>query len=563
MNEYKPQILNIAEICFTKGLEYVVLSPGSRCAPLTLAFLRQQKLKCLTITDERAAAFTALGIAQQTGKPTILICTSGTAVLNYAPAITESFYQKIPLIILTADRPPEWTDQFDNQSIRQNNIYSNHILKSFSLPVDATHPDDQWFSDRIISEAINLSTYPVNGPVHINVPLREPLYPQPDEIFNYNQKPKIINIKKSEKTLDEITWNELINVWSKSENKVILAGLNNENKIIKKSLKKIEDISDSVVIADITANLADAIKIRHSDIILSNNETINNLKLDLLISFGGPIVSKAIKNFIKKNKPLYHWHIQDSGLVGDTFQTLTDIIDLKPEYFFNQLANRIPEKNDNVYQKQWQNLEMSALEKLKTFMSDNSDFNEFKAIDQTLKKLPDNSLLQIGNSMAIRYINYIFPDKSDIQINSNRGTSGIDGCVSTAVGACIASNKITTLITGDLAFFYDRNGLWNNNLPYKLRIIVMNNHGGGIFRIIDGPSKLNELDNYFETKNQLNVENTAKDFNLEYQKVISYKDLEKVLEEFFEDSGKAKILEIETNSQINAEVFNQFKTIIK
>ncbi len=563
MNQYKPQILNIAEICYQKGLEYVIISPGSRSAPLTLAFLRHGKLKCLTLTDERSAAFTAMGIAQQTQKATILICTSGTAILNYAPAVTESFYQKIPLLILTADRPPEWTDQFDNQSIRQSNIYSNHILKSFNLPVEAIHKDDKWFSDRIISEAINLSDYPVKGPVHINISLREPLYPQPDDNFNYQNNSKIISIKKSEKFLDNNTWKELIEVWDMSKNIVILGGLSDKNISLEKSLTEIQNKSDAVLISDITSNLFESTVIKNSDMILSKLENAENLKTDLLITFGGPIVSKSIKNFLKSSELKYHWHIQESGLIGDTFQALTDIIDVKPEYFFREILNKIPKNEIKIYRDKWENLQEISNKNITEFFNQDIEFNEFKAIDKILKFIPENTLLQIGNSMVIRYINYIANIRSNIKVNSNRGTSGIDGSISTAVGACIASNKITTIITGDLSFFYDRNGLWNNKLPNNLRIIVMNNHGGGIFRIIDGPSKLNELDNYFETKNTLNVENTAKDFNFEYFKVKDFEYLDKTLEYFYNNSEKPKILEIETDSLINSQIFNQFKLLIK
>lgn len=559
---YKPEILSIAEICYQKGIEYAVISPGSRSTPLTLAFLRHGGIKCYLITDERSASFTALGIAQQTNKPVVLICTSGTAVLNYAPAVTEAFYQNIPLLLLTADRPPEWIDQFDNQSIRQNNIYNNHVLKSFVLPVDISHNDAKWHLERTISEAINLSNYPIKGAVHINVPLREPLYPDNEE-FIYNKDVKIINNIKSENTISESDWEYLIDIFNKSQNKLILAGMNNKNIELDLSLKKLQEKSDFVLIADINSNLYDSLLIKHSDMLLSQKTVLEDLKSDLLITFGNAVISKSTKIFIKTHKPKYHFHIQESGLVGDTFQSLTDIINVKPEYFFKELIKRInTDNNYKIYQNSWKNLEIQSENKFKSFIEENKEFNEFIAINNVMKKIPDNSLLQLGNSMPVRYVSYIGIENKTLNVNSNRGTSGIDGSVSTAVGACLATQKITTLITGDLSFFYDRNGLWNNELPKDLRIIVMNNHGGGIFRILDGSSKLNELDEFFETKNHLNIENTSKDFNMEYFKVNDYNNLDSVLEHFFEKSDRSKILEIETDSKINANVFNNFKKII-
>ncbi|GAB3818211.1 hypothetical protein GCM10028895_15180 [Pontibacter rugosus] len=167
-------VVNIAEICALKGVQNVVLSPGSRCAPLTIAFARHPKLNVRTVSDERAAAFIALGMALTTGKPTVLVCTSGTAALNYAPAVAEAYFQQVPLLILTADRPPEWIDQLDGQTIRQQKVYGQHIKQSYTFPVDFSHPDATWHSERLVSEALNETVSFPAGPVHINVPLREP-----------------------------------------------------------------------------------------------------------------------------------------------------------------------------------------------------------------------------------------------------------------------------------------------------------------------------------------------------------------------------------------------------
>lgn len=195
-------IWNIAHICHKQGIENVIISPGSRSAPLTLAFVRHKNLKCKVVADERSAAFIALGIAQQTNKPVVLICTSGSAAYNYAPAIAEAYFQQIPLLVLTADRPPEWIDQFDGQTIRQTNIYGKHVKESYTLPVDLSHQDAVWHVERTISEAINLAkTYPA-APVHINAPFREPFYPpvenqEEEDINNYyeNQVKYDIDVK--------------------------------------------------------------------------------------------------------------------------------------------------------------------------------------------------------------------------------------------------------------------------------------------------------------------------------------------------------------------------------
>ena len=185
----KIAIQNLVDICAKKGVEKIVISPGSRNAPIILAFSKHPKIECLSVVDERSAAFFALGIAQQSQKTVAIACTSGTAALNFAPAIAEAYYQKIPLLVLTADRPVEWIDQADSQSVRQNNIFSNYIKKSFQLPQKITSDDDIWYNDRMISEAINTCHFPDKGPVHINIPFTEPLYEGFDEKI---RKPKIL-----------------------------------------------------------------------------------------------------------------------------------------------------------------------------------------------------------------------------------------------------------------------------------------------------------------------------------------------------------------------------------
>lgn len=562
MNSFNNQcIIDIAEICAKKNVNNVILSVGSRCAPLSLAFLRHPQIKCRTVTDERSAGFIALGLAQQTENTVALVCTSGTAVLNYAPAIAEAFYQKIPLLILTADRPPEWIDQQDNQTIHQKEIYGKHCLKSFELPVDYSHLDSKDYTYRIISEAINLTMHPVKGTVHINIPLREPLYPDVNE-FNYSQDIKIINTFPTEKIISENYWKNLLDVWNNSKKKLILVGMNNYNEKLSKYLNDLQQNKNVTVISDITSNIHDdAQVIHHSDMIIGNalKNNLDTLKPDLLITLGGIIVSKNIKQYLRKFKPKEHWHIQESGYISDTFQTLTENIYVAPEYFLKNLLDMQIIKKDTEYFDNWSKFENIEKEKIKNFF-ENIDFSDFLAVYQILKTLPENSFLHLGNSMPIRYANLISMDiaKKNIKINSNRGTSGIDGTISTAVGASLATDKITTIITGDLGFFYDNNALWNNFLPQNLRIILLNNHGGNIFRILDGSSKLPELEEYFETKNNLNAKNLANSHNIEYTHCKNLKELETNLDDFFQLSEKTKILEIETNSIINTKVLKNF-----
>ncbi|MCH8318644.1 MAG: 2-succinyl-5-enolpyruvyl-6-hydroxy-3-cyclohexene-1-carboxylic-acid synthase, partial [Bacteroidetes bacterium] len=335
-------IINIAEICAQKNVKEIILSPGSRCAPLTLAFVRHPQINTRTISDERSAAFIALGIAQQTRNPSALVSTSGTAALNYAPAVAEAFYQNIPLIIFTADRPPEWIGQHDGQTIRQKEIYGKNCKASYELPVDYAHPDAAWQIERIVSEAINISkTYP-HGPVHINVPVREPFYPSENERFEYSNI-KVIDRVESEQNLTDEAWNKLFKIFQASPKKLVVAGLQPPNQKLHQILDDFQKSTGIPVITDINSNLHGLQNaIQHIDIICSGQACLSTTKLqpDLLITFGGPVISKSLKIFLRKYPAKAHWNIQPAGNVADTFKSLTDIINVTPECFFSEISVR-------------------------------------------------------------------------------------------------------------------------------------------------------------------------------------------------------------------------------
>lgn len=559
-------IANIAEICAQKNIAHAVLSPGSRCAPLTLAFVRHPDIKVLSISDERSAAFIGLGISQQARQTVVLVCTSGSAAYNYAPAVAEAFFQQIPLIIFTADRPPEWVDQLDGQTIRQSNIFNNHVKKSYDLPVSYEHPDAVWHMERIVSEAINTAEDYPKGPVHINVPFREPFYPKPGEAYTFNKEVKIINQVEGERRITSSKWIELIQEWNQYSNKLIVAGQQAFDEKLKVALSLVSGHRKIPVVADILTNLhpiPNVIKMHDSFLNIKNEELCRKLQPDLLVTFGLSVISKNIKLLLRKYKPKAHWHIQPAGTAADTFQSLTRIINVDPEYYFTELINNNysevkPEQEQ--YQQIWLAEEKKAAEKLINFFN-KAKFGEFEAVYEIVKQLPDLTQLHLANSMAVRYANFVTlaSHTRGIEVFANRGTSGIDGSTSTAYGAALLTHKPVVLITGDMAFFYDRNAFWNNYLPENMRVIVLNNHAGGIFRIIEGPSQLPELEEYFETRQNLKAENTAKEFGLDYLYCNDFESLARHLQSFFKMDGKAKILEIETDSKTNKLIFEEYR----
>ncbi len=553
-------IFNIAEICAQKNVKNVILSPGSRCAALTLAFVRHPGINTRTISDERSAAFIALGMAQQTKQTVSLVCTSGSAAYNYAPAVAEAYFQQIPLLVLTADRPPEWIDQLDGQTIRQENIYGKHVKRSYTLPVDYSHMDAQWQVTRIINEAINISQEFPPGPVHVNIPFREPFYPDKGEHVSDDENVKVIALEKANYSLEETTKEKLKSTLDANQKILIVVGQQDFDASLLNAVNDFSTKHDIPIIADIISNFQQSENaIIHQDAFLAHVD--NSLAPDLLITFGKSVISKQLKLYLRKSKAKQHWHIQEAGDVADTFQSLTRIIRTTPEVFFTEMQNvdiKISERS--YYLGQWKDVDGKA-RSIASQLFDNQEFSEFESVKLALKNLPEKSNLHLANSMSVRYANYIGIKGKAINIYCNRGTSGIDGCTSTALGFALETDEITTLITGDMAFFYDRNAFWNNYIPSNLRIIILNNHGGGIFGLIDGPSQQPELAEYFETEQRLTAENLAKNHDeIEYFKCKSRASFQNHLKTFFKVEDKAKILEIVTDKLINKRIFTLFNT---
>ncbi|MDB5233785.1 MAG: menD [Hymenobacter sp.] len=581
-------IYNIAEICARHGITDVVLSPGSRSAPLTLAFARHPALTVRVVPDERAAAFIGLGIAQAQRRAVALVCTSGTAGLNYAPAVAEAFFQHIPLVIFTADRPPEWIDQLDGQTIRQRNLYGAHAKGEFEFPVDTSHADAKWHSARIVNEAINLAQAAPAGPVQVNVPLREPFYPKAGEEIGYEQDIKITLEATPEPVLPAIEASALLHEIQGAHRVLVVGGQNPANPELIAALRAFTNASGAVVVGDTVANLLtpDSLAIGLQDVFLGGmtKDARAALRPDLLITFGQSLISKSLKLFLRDAAPAEHWHVQAHGAVADTFRALTRVIRAEPASFFHQLAglktegDNGPERSNTLLPSlvgsgskpaettAWHKGETAAVAFLdEFFLADAVAFNEFSAFRQALAALPDYTALHLANSMAVRYANILgLPKGRQIAVFANRGTSGIDGCNSTAVGAALAQpNRPVVLLTGDVAFFYDRNAFWHNYPTPNLRVVLFNNHGGGIFRIIDGPRQQPELDEFFETRQLLTAENTARDFNLRYFPVSSFEELEAALPVFFAAEGGAAILEIFTDSKTNAAFFEEYRAAVK
>ena len=580
----KYPIIPVAQTLILSCLKFdffdVVISPGSRNVPLAIGFASNKKFKCHSIVDERSAAFFALGLSQKSKKPTILICTSGSALLNYYPAVAEAYYSEIPLIILSADRPEYKINIGDGQTINQSNVFEKNILYSNSLKQDCSHATEEIIksnlqkivndkadyskieklqksiqknNEEIIEIAFNLSINKMQ-PVHLNVPMEEPLY-------EFNDSPSI-SVKVKKKTEKKPSLTDLDNFYkaiNKASKIMILIGVSDGNILSKKSIQKINSCSSIIVMKEHTSNVFNESFISNIDRLIgpielqSNSDSLfDELSPEIVISLGGMIVSKKIKSFLRNYKPRKHFHI-GNNISKDSFYSGVEHINTTANKFFENIDLN---KSDSKYFEKWKQLDCSKLDLHNRYMKV-INFSDLKVFEILTNWIPKKYNIQVANSTPIRYFQ-LFDLKNKNMMFANRGTSGIDGSTSTAIGSSVQNDSPVLLVTGDLSFFYDVNALWNNHIPKNFRIIIINNSGGGIFKILPGFKENNLFSEFIETQHNLSARLIAKMFNFNYTRVSTKFGLNLYLRTFFKNSKKPKILEIKTSSVKSTKILKEY-----
>lgn len=541
MTTNKQQVRILLNILQQRGVEEFIISPGSRNTPIVIGVARNPHFKTKVVIDERCAAFTALGLSAQTSKPVALVCTSGTAPLNYAPAIAEAYYRNIPLIVITADREPEVIDQNDSQTIRQNGIYANYIKHSVCLPTDVVTPIEEEATIKLVNEAVEEALNPEYGPVHINVPLREPLAEvSPLKEMNITLPPLPLQDKS-------LTQEQLKSVAEKITNYkkvMLLASFAEPDAKLNEALTQLVQLPQVVLLTETISNISVNGAINAIDRTLTQikDEERGDYAPQLLITFGGSLISKMIKNYIRTHKPAEHIHICESNRTIDTFSALTWQPNISPAMFFSSISNEV-KGNDSSYKNIWQQKAKSAAEKKSQYVA-SVGWSDLKAFSLLLPTIPSDTYLQLSNGTPIRYAQ-LFDNYKVLKSTSNRGVSGIDGAVSTAIGASWGTQKRVLLITGDMGFQYDSNGLSTPQIPSNLKIIVMKNGGGGIFRFLSGTSQLPELERYFECATDVKVKSLAETYSFDFFTVTSEEELLLKLPKFYNTPRRA-IMEIVT-----------------
>lgn len=553
MHTDKLATVHLIELLVRKGVKDFIISPGSRNAPIINELVNRKDVNLYSVADERSAAFVAIGMYLKTKKAVAITCTSGSALLNYTPAVSEAFYQGIPLFILSADRPSIWLDQGEGQTIKQQKSLQNFVNDEFNIALDSDISDYKNL-DIEISKSIDKAFFPTPGPVHFNIEYDEPLYNQSVEI----EQSVILEEKNSNEVEQNINYQKYAGKLLKSKRVLLLCGQLMPKKELSKLIDQFAENDQVVVLTESTSNLHSKNFIPSIDkTLLTIEDRFEDFRPDILITIGDAIISKIVKRVLRKYKAKEHWQISEKGVFRDTYHSLSESIHLDPNTFFSNL-NTFEINNESDYRLKWDKqyaLAGSIYSKFKTSI----DFSDLLVFDFLFKNIKEDSEIHIANSSPIRY-QQLF-ESNNLQTFCNRGTSGIDGCSSTAVGYALKNEKDTWLISGDVSFLYDSNAWWNK-YDKNIKIILVNNGGGGIFRIIPGPLKIEGFENYFETHNPVNINSLCNAFSIEHYLANDMESLKNGLREL-ENTEGVSLLEIQTPREKNALILNQYFQLLK
>ncbi len=536
----KRQILEMVALMREHGIVDVVLCPGSRNVPIVHTISQTEGFCCHALTDERSAGFFALGRALATGKTVAVCVTSGSALVNLHPAVTEAFYQQVPLLIISADRPSAWIGQMDGQTMPQTGVFGSMVKYSCCLETN-----DIWHVNRMVNEALLECTHRSKGPVHINVPIEEPLYE-----FGTEALPSVRVIRRIEGLYPDKA-REIAELLHQSTKRMIIIGqkpadrqvkpayMNELNRGYVSLCENLANCGEGSVALNITDRLMD-------EVVGDRRRCAGDYRPDLVITVGGHIVSKKLKNWLRQNPPKQHWHVSPEGTIADTFGCLTTVIEAEPYRFLEMLAYiTIPIEEESNYPQLWRTL--AAETKTQTTnkpqdecaeMGGESEprISEKEIVGKLMGMLPEGAVLHLANSSSVRYAQE-FPLHPSVTVCCNRGINGIEGCLSSAVGFASATpERQNFVVIGDLAFFYDQNALWNRELPDNLHILLLNNHGGEIFNTLPVPDD-ERTRSFVMAKHHTNAEAVAQQYGLLYMN-----RLEEMQE--FVDKGHA-LLEVE------------------
>ena len=544
----KKNILQLVALLEAHGVTKIVLCPGSRNIPLVHTLSTHPSFKCYSVTDERSAGFFAIGLALNGGAPAAICCTSGTALLNLHPAVAEAFYQNVPLVVISADRPAAWIGQMDGQTLPQPGVFGTLVKKSVNLPEIYTD-EDEWYCNRLVNEALLETHHHGKGPVHINVPVTEPIFR-----FTTETLPEVRVITRYQGlNIYDRDYNDLIQRLNQYQKRMIIVGQMNLIYLFEKKYSKLLYKHFAWLTEHIGNQTIPGIPVKNFDVAIyaMDGEMQEKMAPELLITYGGHVVSKRLKKFLRNNPPKEHWHVSPDGEIVDLYGSLTTVIEMDPFEFLEKIAFLLENKTPQ-YPLLWENF-------CKTLPQPELPYSEMSAIGALIQALPQQCALHLANSSAVRYAQ-LFTVPATVEVCCNRGTSGIEGSLSTAVGYAAASDKLNFVVIGDLSFFYDMNALWNGNFGANLRILLLNNGGGEIFHTLPGLEMSGTSHKFITAVHKASAKGWAEDRGFLYQKVEDEVQLEEAMQLFTQPEPMTQpvLVEVFTNKNKDARILKDF-----
>lgn len=488
MYSNKENVNILTSLLLEYGVSDAVVCPGSRNAPIVHNLSVCEAIRCRPVTDERSAAFYALGLAIATRRPTVVCVTSGSALLNVMPAVAEAAYQHVPLVVISADRPQQWIDQLDGQTIPQSDALGRFVRKAVQLP-EPHNDEERWLCRRLVNEAMHLATCRQGAPVHINVPISEPLFE-----FDTEQLPQLSRFNNIKRAAIKDASMDMPEAFHDATRPMIVIGQLAHGTI---SHETIRSLSEKYVVMSeplsnpsyMTIHFDEAIRY-----IVSNNSSINDDEddktayyPDYVIYVGDTLVSKPARRFLRNAKAPSCLITPDAADIHDPLMTLTDIVECDTDSINALLASLCdaPDTDERCrFHDRWQSFLDAYAAHADAYAPEYSQMATVKYFEEQLADLDIDICVHYANSSAVR-LACIYAQH---YVWCNRGVNGIEGSLSTAAGFSLATHDMTVCVIGDLSFFYDQNALWNSNLRGNLRIILLNNRGGGIFRQLPGLS---------------------------------------------------------------------------
>lgn len=538
------------------GVSDVVVSPGSRSTPMAMMMAEHPNIKVHIQIDERSAGFFALGIAKAIKKPVALLCTSGTAGANYYPAVIEASYSRIPLIVITADRPHELREVGAPQAIDQIHLYGKHVKAFFEMPIPDKESSVIRYARMTCARAVSTANSHPTGPVHMNFPFREPLIPALDQedLFKVTErKERYVQTDIGKWTLNNEQFEDLASQLSEQRNGIIVCGPMDEEDL--SGIVRLAEKLAFPILADPLSQLRSGVHdgkyiIDCYDNFLRNDAVKGFLKPEIILRFGAMPVSKALTIFLKENHSATHIVVDGGSGWRDPSALASQMVFCDENLFCESITSFITEGLENEKLFKWTDINELAIEQMLS-VRDVQNMDEGKLFALLADILPNEATLFVGNSMPIRDLDsFFFKNKKSIRVMANRGANGIDGIVSTAMGAAVYSEH-TYLVLGDLSFYHDLNGLLAAKLlNLDLTIIIINNNGGGIFSFLPQANHPKHFELLFGTPLDLNFEHVVKMYNGSYTKVESWDDFHIAISDTKKSNG-LRVIEVPTDRDKN------------